>query len=415
MFASLNFRRCALFGLLCSTVSVIYSANVEARPDAGCTNGVFDVDELLPTGARWQMCFETREAEGVVLSDVYYSPPGTPARKVLGEASLAQARVAYDDGEVSHDHLVESGFGGDNLRTLAAADCPNGTLMTEGAREVICRQVQGRGYLYKYYTDQRQGYWLSLLSKSTVGDMTYLVRWRFFDDGTVEPSIGMSGRLEQYGADSRYGWPIDADGTTGVSFSSNYYWRLDFDIGSNPADDLVEELQASPANLRTRKSLSVNAVRVESARAVNAENKRSWRVRDTVETNGQAGSFVSYHLEPLNTAHRYQDASEPWSFNDFFVTRFNGCERLASGNTGACGENLGEYLNGESTDTDDVVLWYRVSYHHLPRGEDESIIPTRWVGFQIVPRDWTRTNPFASLELLFERTRGGGADAGVRS
>lgn len=377
----------------------LVGASAHARPDAGCTGGTFDVDETLPNGGRWQMCYESRVNEGIVLSDVFYTPPGASSRKVLGEGSLAQVQVVYDDDSVRHHYVSDEGLGGENLQTLSRGDCPSGNLLSEGSRSVLCRQIEARGYLYKYYSQQRQGYALSLISISNVRDSAYIVRWRFFDDGTIEPSIGMSGQLEQFGADDRYGWPVDADGTLGVSFSNNYYWRLDFDIGSNNADDVVEEIEAVPANDRERKVLSVTPLNTESARSVNADRKRSWRIRDARITN-DAGQAVSYHLEPLNIGHRYVDAvAEPWTRNDFFATRYRACERFVSHNprseSGTCAENLAQFVDGESIDVEDLVLWYRISYHHLPRDEDESYIPVRWVGFQLVPRDWTRDNPFA--------------------
>src|SRR4030065_1265636 len=62
------------------------------------------VDVTLSSGARWQMCWETRTLEGIVLHDITYTAPGQPTRIVLSQANLAQVHVPYDDnGARFHD------------------------------------------------------------------------------------------------------------------------------------------------------------------------------------------------------------------------------------------------------------------------------------------------------------------------
>ncbi len=59
------------------------------------------ISETFSNGARWEMCWESRIRENLVLSDVFYTPPnGTPIR-VLSSARLSQLHVAYDDSDVT--------------------------------------------------------------------------------------------------------------------------------------------------------------------------------------------------------------------------------------------------------------------------------------------------------------------------
>ncbi len=116
-------------------------------------------------------------------------------RKILQEASLAQIEVRYDDGLATLYPGSTPGLGATQLLTLSAADCPNGTLLSQDNRAVLCKQVAGRGYLSKYYTQQRQGDLLTLYSTSQVGQQLYIVQWRLYDDGTIEPQVGEGGRL----------------------------------------------------------------------------------------------------------------------------------------------------------------------------------------------------------------------------
>ena len=47
------------------------------------------------------MCWEVRNEEGVVLSDIHYKAAGKPRRRVLGEGSLSQIQTEYDDGSAT--------------------------------------------------------------------------------------------------------------------------------------------------------------------------------------------------------------------------------------------------------------------------------------------------------------------------
>src|SRR5215216_6652669 len=62
------------------------------------------VDVTLSTGARWQMCWETRTMEGIVLHDITYTAPGQPARIVLAQPTPTSTHFPYDDnGARFHD------------------------------------------------------------------------------------------------------------------------------------------------------------------------------------------------------------------------------------------------------------------------------------------------------------------------
>lgn len=360
-----------------------------------------DVDVTLPTNARWEMCWATTPEEGVVLSDGYFTDADGGRRKVFKSLSVAQINVVFDDATPPLNLVTGAGLGGTNFRTMTAAECPSGTRLGG----VLCQRTESRGYAYKSYSQQKQGYNVVLSSASTPGVSTYIVRWAFGDDGSVAPSIGLSGDLPRLSAgNAANGWPIDASGTVGVGFTNNYFWRMDFDLGTDAANDAVEELEITPSADRRRKTKSLTVLASESARPVNADLKRSWRILDTQITNAD-GRAISYHLEPLHTAQRYRGSSSVLA-SDAQFTRYKACERFATENTAPnCGTSVVDYVSGESLSSADVVLWYSLSYHHLPRAEDKPSVPVHWDGFVVVPRDWTALNPLAYVEQFF-RTLG---------
>ena len=294
--------------------------------------------------------------------------------------------------------VTGAGLGGSNQRQQSAIDCPGGTLYGGGA---LCAQVQGRGYAYKSRSVQVQGFRLGLRASTTIGPHTYLLRWQFADDGSIAPAIGLAGELPVLTADTAAadnGWPLDAAGTLAIGFTHHYFWRLDFDLGTGPAGDAVEELAVVPSSDRRRKTQSRISITSESQRRVDADSKRSWRILDTQISNAD-GRSISYHLEPLHSAHRNR-GNLPALASDIHITKLNACERFSIANptTGGCGANVADYVDGESLEGADIVLWYGLSYHHLPRSEDEPRLPVHWDGFVVVPRDWTATNPLVGAE-----------------
>ena len=354
------------------------------------------LEETLPTGARWDLCWTVRAQEGIVLSEVHYSSPAGVRRKVLQEASLAQIEVNYDDGRATFYYASEPGLGAAQLLTLSAADCPDGVLLNQADRPLLCKQTAWRGYLYKYYTQQRQGDAVTLFSATQIGQQLYIVQWRLLDDGTIEPTVGDGGRLLRQGRDPYYGWPVAADGAVGIGYITNYWWRLDFDIGGNGPNDIVEEFEVNPGNSNTRRVSTATALSSETGRPTDPDKKRSWRVRDGALTNSD-GHAISYHLDPKQAGYRYVGpAAQPWTQNDFYVTVAHPCEKLAVHNptVGSCADNVAAYANGESLTGADVIVWYRLTAHRLPRPEDTPLLNVQWQGFQLVPRDWTAQNPF---------------------
>ncbi|MFK7912348.1 MAG: hypothetical protein AB8B93_00415 [Pseudomonadales bacterium] len=393
MFTRLFSRRAA-FGL--------FTLIICSGPAQAACSGDELIDVTLPSGSRWDLCWQVQPEAGVTLSEIYFTTPAGLRRRVLNEASLAQVHVRFDDARTPLDALTDFASGGGfgaagNLVPLQGSDCPGGTVRSSAGQDALCQTVEERGYAYKSYSVVNQGHMLVLASRAKIGAMTFVVRWRLYDDGGLEPAVGVTGGLPAVGSDARYGWALDATGRIGVGFHTSVHWRLDFDLGADAEDDRVEQFEVAPSADRLRKNLSVSAVNSESALVVNPDLKRSWRVVDSNTLNADQRP-VSYHLEPLHVAHRYPgDALRPWQQSDLYVTRYNPCERFINDNSTAngCGGNVTDFVNGEALAPGNVVLWYRVNYHHLPSSEDEPGIGVRWNGFLIVPRDWTSVNPLA--------------------
>ncbi|MFN8444361.1 MAG: hypothetical protein U0175_26495 [Caldilineaceae bacterium] len=393
-FRQLRFLSLAGVGLLLAVALLGSATSTNAQAGANCSADFF-IDKTLSNGARWQLCWEQRNLDGIVYHDITFTPPGGTSRKVLAEGSISQVHVPYDDNSARFHDITDDGFGDENLNDLTPAECPNGTLLKVGAKDALCQQILPRGYAFKGVGTQQQGELLSLFSVSTSGEYNYIPVWRFLDNGTLELQMGAAGKLQRFTTDSRFGWPVRANNTLGTAHIHNYYWRLDFDLGENAADDVVEELNYVASADNSKRTLGINRLTSETGRSIDPTRLRSWRIRDGSLTNPQ-GDAISYQLEPNDVGQRDVGPTyEPWTNNDFYVTKANDCERYVSHNPtlNGCASNLAAFVNGESVEGADVVLWYGVTFHHIPRDEDEPLMHTHWNGFRLVPRDWMDSNP----------------------
>lgn len=364
-----------------------------AQVDANCS-AAYHVDEVLPNGGRWELCWEHRSLDGIVLRDIFYTTPNGSRRKILSEASLSQVHVPYDDNTARFHDITDDGFGDGNLSNLVPDECPEGTLLQHGSKNAVCKQIIRRGFAFRADNQSRQGYTLKLFSISTSGEYNYIPEWHFWDDGTIQPIIGAAGKLQRFGTNPQFGWPLRQNNVVGVSHIHNYYYRLDFDIGDIGTDDVVEELDIVPDPSGNGRTFTLGVLENEAGRSVEPGRMRTWRIRDGNSVNAD-GHPITYQLNPLQVSHRdIGPAFEPWTEHDLYVTKYNVCERYASHNPrfDGCGYNITEFVNNESLVGQDSVLWYGVTFHHVPRDEDEPYMHTHWDGFQIAPMDWTADN-----------------------
>lgn len=392
----------ALFVIGCMLVSSGASA-------LDCSSA-YQVQQSFANGAAWEMCWEEQAREGMVLRDVTYTSPDGVSRRVLYQANVSQIHVPYDDDGARYHDVSDYGLGGNRLNDLTQADCPEGTLIKNGSKDVFCKTLHDAASLATE-NEVRYGEALSLFSVSHVGAYNYIPEWRFFDDGTIEPAMGATGRLQRYTSSEAFGWPVRTGSSpVGVSHIHNYYWRLDFDLDGGD-DDRFEELEFVDGPNGTR-TLNSTQFTTETARSVNPSTQRFWRVYDG-GTQNNTGRPISYDVLALETGHRDVGPTfEPWTFNDIYATTYRACERFVSHNPsdlgGGCSSNgdVTDFVSGEAIDTDDLVLWFGLTFHHTPRDEDEAYMNAHWNRFRLEPRDWfdtTSTNAVPVVESITDR------------
>lgn len=355
------------------------------------------IDTTLPNEARWDMCWEHRAREGVVLHHIHYTPPNGPRRMVLYQAAIAQIHVPYDDNGARYHDVSDYGLGNRYIKSLRSAECKGGQLLQFSGKNIICKQESSRDDAYSAGDDRLQGDALSLFSVSAIGAYNYIPEWRFLDDGSIEPGMGATGALQRFGSANiaQHGWLID-NNKTGIAHLHNFFWKLDFDLGGTGSDDGVEEINYIQSDGKMRR---VNQRFVkEAARDVNPNQLRSWRVFDGAIKNSK-NLPISYEIQLTSSGQQDKGpSSEPFTHHDFYVTQQRNCELFASHNptSGGCANNLAAFANGESILNKDIVVWPSATFYHMPRAEDAPRMDTHWTHFRIIPRDWHDTNPLSN-------------------
>jgi primary-amine oxidase len=84
-------------------------------------------------------------------------------------------------------------------------------------------------------------------------------------------------------------------------------------------------------------------------------------------------------------------------FRHFWASRFAADELYPAGhypNQHAGGAGLPQWTAANrSLDNENIVVWYTLNYHHLPRPEDWPVQPCVYAGFHWMPSGFFDANP----------------------
>src|SRR5262249_22434837 len=308
---------------------------------------VTNVNQLFASGSRWRFNVYRYPCEGLVIHDAYYTPRFGTEYKVLYRSSIAQIQVPYETDEPRFQALTTSISGlGNNALSLAGGECPGGVLY-DGNR--VCKQVEDRGYAWKFGPQYQRGQVVSVFMSSQLGQYNYVNQWNFQDDGVIEPRLGLTGRLQMIGSGAGYlphGQRLDPEGgatpVVGISHNHNIYYRFDFDI-NGAANNAVDKITLQPSfdpspdtSCATSGQCFVELqpqLMNETVDYLDPTAYTSWRIynKATVNANGRA---IGYELVPdlHGLWNGMVTADEPWSSGELWVTHYNGCHLLAFDN-----------------------------------------------------------------------------------
>ena len=395
----------------------------------------FTVDGHEISWQNWRFRIGFTPREGLVLYTISYNDKGRE-RPIMYRASLSDMVVPYGDpSEASFRKnafdIGEYGIGQLSNPLTLGCDCLGyihyfDAHMTDSKGEVftinnaVCLHEEDFGILWKHPNafnpklppEVRRKRRLVVSMIHTVGNYEYGFFWYFYQDGTIQLEVKLTGIVgvslvaDGQGTESA---PLVAPGIASPVHQHLFCFRLDFNLDGQ--DNSVCEVDVEPQPIGPRnpndnyfKTVSRLLRSEQEAQRDNApERSRVWKVINPNVTNSM-GNPVGYKLlaqasPPLLSGKgslHYQRAG--FARHNLWVTPYADEElyadagpftNLHSGNAG-----LPVYTEQDrNTENADLVVWHTFGVTHVPRPEDWPIMPVEYAGFMLMPVGFFNANP----------------------
>lgn len=385
---------------------------------------------------QWRLCVyasqfsnpqtDAQSNKGLEIGQVYLRRlfvPNDPWQLILQRAGVAEIFTVYHDrrlgdgGGQIYDTQFLSGW---NLgrRTVTPADAgPNGTLITLAqdasfgpAVVAECRD-RGPAWLCKGADGNfgRRGQELAVWGVLDPGNYDFITEYGFRDDGTITMRVGATG------------WNNDTRPTE--AHMHDVLWRIDMDLNGAGGDSAYQVEHIEPNSGRGLQAIDrlfpicdlprggpFDLCGVEGAFTWNPSLFTSLLVEDAAVNS--LGEHLGYKLEPLRSGNARHHGNrsghkENWTHFDFWVTQWHKSEATAWAEHPWKNPDdyLFPYVNRESVENQDLVLWYLASAHHDPTDEDRdsqgnwAVTLTHWFGLELHPHNFFDRNPLGGPKI----------------
>lgn len=267
---------------------------------------------------------------------------------------------------------------------------------------------------------------------SSVGNYDYLVDYVFMQDGSIKTAVGSTGIDASAAVESksmndptaaeetRFGSLI-AENTLGVYHSHFFNFRFDFDIdgesnGYQKANlaPLDTSMFDTPRTSMWGVEFETAATELEARTKINPMSPSNYYfVNENVES--ALGHNPAYQLIPSGSySHSLLSlddipvARNAYVENHIYVTPHDPMQIYAGGEY-AVQSNGTDTLHtwtdeDRSISNTDIVAWYTMGFHHIPRMEDWPVMPTHWATMELRPFNFFSHNPAISLAEETEPT-----------
>ena len=392
----------------------------------------FVVDGAEVSWQRWSFRVGFTAREGLVLHMLAYDDGGR-VRPVVYRASYSEMVVPY--GDPSPNRYIQSPFDiGENLVGTLANSLERGCdcvglihyfdVVVSSSRgdpvcipNAICLHEEDAGLLWKHWdfrngqTEVRRSRRLVVSSISTIGNYEYGFFWYLYQDGTIESEVKLTGVLSTAavppGQVPPYGTLV-AEGLNAMNHQHFFCVRLDVDVdgAANSVYEVhTEPVPPGPSNpygnaFATKPTLLRREQ--EACAVIDPLAARTWLVANPSVTNG-LGQPVGFRLVPGDNVRLFAQPDSAvarragFTRHHVWVTKYDPAERYPAGDypnqhPGPAG--LPEWTAANrSLENTDIVLWYTMGHHHIPRPEDWPVMPVATIGFKLQPFGFFERNP----------------------
>ncbi|HUL98271.1 MAG TPA: hypothetical protein VLU24_02320, partial [Mycobacterium sp.] len=374
------------------------------------------IDGNTVSWGRWSFHYRLDARSGLVVSLVRYDDRGRQ-RLVLYRGSLAEMFVPYMDPDPAwsfrtYFDVGEWGFGTASSLLVPGRDCPADARFLDAVladaqghaiehHQVICVFERNTGAPLLRHAEIANGDYQGRLAVELVvrtiaslGDYDYVIDWVLTEAGAIRIDVGATGIDQVKGVraqsmadptartDSAYG-PLVAPHLVGVHHDHFLSFRLDVDI-DGPQNTLVRRRLARQrlGGVHSRRSLwrpVDQPVTIEGPLSPdNFHNAVSWRIENPNLRNA-LGQHPAYELRAdtatsLLAPDDFPQRRAAFSASPLWVTAYDPRQLYAAGrypNQSPGGGGLPTYTAARrSVANTDIVLWYTMGFHHIPRPED---------------------------------------------
>jgi len=385
---------------------------------------------------KWKIRFGFTPREGLVLHTVSYKD-GDKERPILYRAALSEMVVPYSDTNPAHNWQNAFDAGEYGIGQLAnslelGCDCLGhiqyfDAVMSNSKGEpftiknAVCLHEEDYGIAWKHTdwrtnnVEVRRSRRLVISFFATVANYDYGFFWSFYQDGTIECEVKLTGILNvgalEPGEKSKYGTEVAPQ--VNAPYHQHFFnFRIDPMI-DGVKNSLVESHTvtevAGPENPNNNAFYTVsNTFKKESEAISNIDlrTQKTWKIVNPNSTN-YLGQPVSYKIVTGENCYPFatDDATvikrAGFIKNHLYVTKFDKKEMYASGkypNQSKGGDSLEHYVKADrDIENEDIVVWYTMGHHHITRPEDWPVMPTAYQSFQLKPVGFFDRNPAIDL------------------
>jgi primary-amine oxidase len=373
---------------------------------------------------KWHFRLGFTPREGLVLYTISYEDQGRQ-RPIIYRASLAEMVVPYGDPSPNHRRQNAFDVGEYGVGTLAnslelGCDCLGSiqyfdAFMSDSRGNVVkianavCMHEEDYGILWKHVdwrtnqTEVRRSRRLVVSFIATVGNYEYGYFWYFYQDGTIQVEVKMTGIMNTGavppGVTPKYGRLVAPQLNAPIH---QHFLNFRMDMMVDGLNNTVHEVHTEAEPMGAENPLgnayysTSTPLRTESEaqQVIDPLSARTWKVVNPSVLNS-LGEPVSYKLVPgeniLPFAHPESSVMKRAGFlrKHLWVTPYAREERYPAGdypNQHPGGAGLPAWTKANrSIENTNVVLWYTVGVHHVPRPEDWPVMPATYFGFALRP------------------------------
>jgi primary-amine oxidase len=381
---------------------------------------------------KWRFRIGFTPREGLVLYTIGYEDQGR-LRPLIYRASLVDMVVPYGDPHPNHNRQNAFDVGEYGIGMLANAlelgcDCLGDIRYFDAAttdsrgqvvqlKNAVCMHEEDHGILWKHTdwrtnrTEVRRSRRLVVSFIATIGNYEYGFYWYFYQDGTLQFEIKMTGILNTGalpdGETRKYGTLV-APRLYAPNHQHFFNVRLDMMVDGlrNSVYEVHTEAEPmgpeNPLGNAFYEESTLLRTEVEAQQLTDAQRARYWKIVNPAVLNS-LGQPVAYKLMPGENVQSFvhPDASvtkrAAFMTKHLWVTPYHPAEKYATGdypNQHPGGAGLPEWTRANrAIENTNVIVWYTIGMHHIPRPEEWPVMPVSSLGFSLKPLGFFDRNP----------------------